>query len=81
MFYPRFANSRLHRQTILASVAVASLAVAGAFGEAALTSSHPAQAAAVSIADLPHKRRVVRASHRARQSGGGVGEGQDGRRR
>ncbi len=53
MFYPRFANSRVHRQTILASVAVASLAVAGAFGEAALTSSHPAQAAAVSIADLP----------------------------
>ena len=29
MFYPHFANSRLHRQTILASAAVASLAVAG----------------------------------------------------
>ena len=52
MFYPRFANSRLHRQTILASVAVASLAVAGAFGEGVLTSSHPAHAAAVSTADL-----------------------------
>ena len=53
MFYPRFANSRLHRQTILASAAVASLAVAGAFGEGVLTSSHPAHAAAVSVADLP----------------------------
>jgi len=52
MFYPRIANSRLHRQTILASVAVASLAVAGAFGEVALTSSHVAHAAAVTTADL-----------------------------
>ena len=52
MFYPRFANSRLHRQTILASAAVASLAVAGAFGEGVLTSSHAAHAAAVTTADL-----------------------------
>jgi len=51
MFYPRFANSRLHRQTILASVAVASLFVAGAFGEGALT-SHVAHAAAVTTVDL-----------------------------
>ena len=52
MFYPRFANSRLHRQTILASVAVASLFVAFAFGEGVLTSSHVAHAAAVTTADL-----------------------------
>ncbi len=51
MFYPRIANSRLRRETILASVAVASLFVAGAFGEGALT-SHVAHAAAVTTVDL-----------------------------
>jgi serine protease Do len=53
MSYSNFMNPRARRRTILASVAVASLAAAGAFGEAALTNSHPAHAAAVSIADLP----------------------------
>jgi serine protease Do len=53
MSYSSFTNPRARRSTILASVAVASLVAAGAFGEAAFTSSHPAHAAAVSIADLP----------------------------
>jgi serine protease Do len=53
MSYPSFNNPRARRSTILASVAVASLAVAGAFGGTALTGSHVAQAAAVSTADLP----------------------------
>jgi serine protease Do len=53
MSYPNFTNPRARRSTILASVAVASLAVAGALGGNAMTGSHVAQAAAVSTADLP----------------------------
>ena len=41
------------RNTILASVAVASLGVAGVLGGNALSPTHPAYAAAVSTADLP----------------------------
>ncbi len=52
MSYPNFASLRARRSTILASVAVASLAAAGAFGEGVFTSSHPAHAAAVNTADL-----------------------------
>jgi len=51
MSYPTFANPRA-RRTILASVAVAALAAAGAFAEGALTSSHSAHAAAVMTSDL-----------------------------
>jgi serine protease Do len=51
MSYPTFANPRA-RRTILASVAVAALAAAGAFAEGALTSSHSAHAAAVITSDL-----------------------------
>ncbi len=54
MSYPSFTTPRARRSTILASVAVASLAVAGALGGTAMTGSHVAQAAAVSTADLPH---------------------------
>ena len=53
MSFSHFTNPRGRRNTILASVAVASLAVAGALGEGALAPSHPAYAAAVSTADLP----------------------------
>src|SRR5215469_15439813 len=49
MSYPPFAGPR---RTILASVAVAALAAAGAFADGALTTSHPAHAAAVSTSDL-----------------------------
>jgi len=52
MSYPTLANPRARRKTILASVAVAALAAAGAFAEGALTSSHPAHAAAVVTSDL-----------------------------
>jgi serine protease Do len=52
MLNSRFANSSAGRKTILASVAVAALAAAGAFGGGAFTSSHPAHAAAVNTADL-----------------------------
>ena len=48
----RSASSRGRRNTILASVAVAALGVAGV-GENAFTPTHPAYAAPVSIADLP----------------------------
>jgi len=51
MSYPTFANPRA-RRTILASVAVAALAAAGAFAEGALTSSHSAHAAPVITSDL-----------------------------
>ena len=51
--FSNFTNPRARRSTILASVAVASLAVAGALGGTALNGSHVAQAAAVSTADLP----------------------------
>jgi serine protease Do len=46
MLTSRFANSPA-RKTILASVAVAALAVAGAFADGALTTSYPAHAANV----------------------------------
>ena len=52
MSYPNLSNPRARRSTILASVAVAALAAAGAFGEGAFTSSHPAHAAAVVTSDL-----------------------------
>jgi serine protease Do len=52
MSYSSFMSPRARRRTILASVAVASLAAACAFGEGALTSSHVAHAAAVTTADL-----------------------------
>jgi serine protease Do len=51
MSYSAFANPRA-RRTILASVAVAALAAAGAFAEGALTSSHSAHAAPVITSDL-----------------------------
>ena len=53
MSFSHFTNPRGRRNAILASVAVASLAVAGAMGEGALAPSHPAYAAAVPTADLP----------------------------
>jgi serine protease Do len=52
MSFSSFVDPRARRRTILASVAVASLAAAGAFGEYALTSSPVAHAAAVSTSDL-----------------------------
>ncbi len=52
MSYPTLSNPRARRRTILASVAVAALAAAGAFADGALTSSHPAHAAAVVTSDL-----------------------------
>jgi len=52
MSYSTFANPRARRRTILASVAVAALAAAGAFAENALTSSHAAHAAPVVTSDL-----------------------------
>jgi serine protease Do len=52
MSYPSFADPAARRRTILASVAVAALAAAGAFVEGAFTSSHPAHAAAVVTSDL-----------------------------
>jgi serine protease Do len=53
MSFSNFTSPGARRNTILASVAVASLAVAGALGGTAVTGSHVAQAAAVSTADLP----------------------------
>jgi serine protease Do len=53
MSFSSFVDPRARRRTILASVAVASLAAAGAFGEFALTSAPVAHAAAVSTSDLP----------------------------
>jgi serine protease Do len=53
MSFSNFATPRGRRNTILASVAVAALGVAGALGEGAFATSHPAYAAAVSTADLP----------------------------
>jgi serine protease Do len=53
MSFSRLASPRGRRNTILASVAVAALGVAGALGEGAFTTTHPAYAAAVSTADLP----------------------------
>jgi serine protease Do len=51
MSYPSFANPRA-RRTILASVAVAALAAAGAFAENTLTSTYAAHAAPVVTSDL-----------------------------
>jgi serine protease Do len=53
MSFSGLATPQGRRNTILASVAVAALGVAGALGESAFTPSHPAYAAAVSTADLP----------------------------
>ncbi len=53
MSFSGLASPQGRRNTILASVAVAALGVAGALGGGAFTPSHPAYAAPVSIADLP----------------------------
>ena len=53
MPFSSLATPQGRRNTILASVAVAALGVAGAVGGNAFTPSHPAYAAAVSTADLP----------------------------
>jgi len=53
MSFSGLATPRGRRNTILASVAVAALGVAGALGGGAFTATHPAHAAAVSTADLP----------------------------
>src|SRR5271156_6960087 len=53
MSFSGLASPEGRRNTILASVAVAALGVAGVLGESAFTPSHPAYAAAVSTADLP----------------------------
>ena len=53
MPFSGLASPQGRRNTILASVAVAALGVGGVLGGNALTSTHPAYAAAVSTADLP----------------------------
>jgi serine protease Do len=53
MSFSGLATPEGRRNTILASVAVAALGVAGALGGNALSPTHPAYAAAVSTADLP----------------------------
>jgi len=53
MSFSGLATAQGRRNTILASVAVASLGVAGVLGGNALSPAHPAYAAAVSTADLP----------------------------
>src|SRR3984957_15769875 len=53
MSFSGLATPQGRRNTILASVAVAALGVAGVLGESALSPTHPAYAAAVSTADLP----------------------------
>ena len=53
MSFSGLASPEGRRNTILASVAVAALGVAGVLGESAFTPTHPAYAAAVSTADLP----------------------------
>jgi serine protease Do len=53
MSFSGLASPEGRRNTILASVAVAALGVAGVFGGNAFTPTHPAYAAAVSTADLP----------------------------
>jgi len=52
MSFSNFTSPRGRRNTILASVAVAALAAAGAFADVSLTTSHPAHAAAVVTSDL-----------------------------
>jgi serine protease Do len=51
--FSNVTNRRARRSTILASVAVASLAIAGPLGQTAMIRWRVAQAAAVSAADLP----------------------------
>ncbi len=53
MSFSGLATPQGRRNTILASVAVAALGVAGVLGGNAFTPTHPAYAAAVSTADLP----------------------------
>ena len=53
MSFSGLASPQGRRNTILASVAVAALGVAGVLGESAINPTHPAYAAAVSTADLP----------------------------
>src|ERR1700674_2196773 len=53
MSFSGLATPQGRRNTILASVAVAALGVAGVLGESAFTPTHPAYAAAVSTAELP----------------------------
>jgi serine protease Do len=53
MSFSNFGTPRGRRNTILASVAVAALGVAGALGGGTFAPTHPAYAAAVSTADLP----------------------------
>ena len=53
MSFSGLATPQGRRNTILASVAVAALGVAGVIGQGALAPTHPAYAAAVSTADLP----------------------------
>jgi serine protease Do len=53
MSFSGLATPQGRRNTILASVAVAALGVAGALGGNALSPTHPAYAAPVSTADLP----------------------------
>ncbi|MGC2785546.1 MAG: Do family serine endopeptidase [Roseiarcus sp.] len=53
MSFSGLASPQGRRNTILASVAVAALGVAGVLGGNALSPTHPAYAAAVSTADLP----------------------------
>ena len=53
MSFSGLATPQGRRNTILASVAVAALGVAGVLGGNALAPTHPAYAAAVSTADLP----------------------------
>src|SRR5277367_4411559 len=53
MSFSGLASPQGRRNTILASVAVAALGVAGVLGESAFNPTHPAYAAAVSTADLP----------------------------
>ena len=53
MSFSGLATPQGRRNTILASVAVAALGVAGVLGGNALSPTHPAYAAAVSTADLP----------------------------
>src|ERR1700728_72382 len=53
MSFSGLATPQGRRNTILASVAVAALGVAGVLGGNAVSPTHPAYAAAVSTADLP----------------------------
>jgi hypothetical protein len=81
MSFSNPTSPRAWRSVIVAQVAVASLAIAGALSETEITGSHVAQAAAVSTADLPQnapqsrrsstgsKRRSYRAEAQSGQMG------------